>query len=541
MPGAILLVMAVLAAEGGWLIATWRAARGAEAGLAERNQERHRLATQDPAPTAERAAAIEADLARAAEELREVRNRLWPRAAPASPPPASRTDAFFDLTAFARTMAGKAALAGVGVKDGERFGFSAYAHDGPPARLIPAVDGQRRAAAELLPALIAARPHRIEAVQREDPEPGRAKAARGAADAGDYFAMDPHRSLRTPGVVATTAFRLSFIGDGRALRILLNRLAAFDCPAVVRGVTVEPAGDVSSRRPAAPGRREPLPLVVRPERSRFSVTVEFCELLGQGSARSTADRAAADPAGEDGGWPEPVAQPRGPDWVYDLFSPPAVYYDPRSAALHAAAPAAPASPDQADSQSDLLLLEVRRGPFRLQLIGYAGRAGELRGIFADADSGETVVARAGDHLPGPGITIGSLALAPPNAAADGDTAGRERIATAKVTDAGTGQEIELSTRGPCLAGPPVALFAGRGAAALRREAGAGESFMLDRHTYCVEQIDLDPPQVLVACAPAGGAGPPIRRTIRPSSRPQEPPGPALSAANQGDAHVGNTP
>ncbi len=543
--GGVTLLAAALTAGGGLLVAGRRAARQAEAELERKDRERLALAARDPAPTADRAAAIEADLKRGAEALREVEGRLWRRDAPAPPAPASGTDAFFELAGFARAMGEQAARGGVGIKDGERFGFSAYTHDGPPAVVIPAIDRQRRMVAALLQALIAARPHRIDGVQREDPERrgiGDVRAGGGeGARSSDFFSIDPRLSLRAPGAVDTAAFRLAFTGDSQALRRLLNRLAASDTPAVVRSVAVEPAGDSPPRRPGRPGAGGSLALVVPAARSRFSVTVECCDVAGPGPGSSAAGRPAPEDAGEGGRWPEPVAQPRGREWVYDLFTPPAIYFDPRVPALHAAAPVEPAGGNPAETPPDLELLQVRRGPFRLQLIGYAEGPGDLRGILADAISGETVVARSGDRLSGQGVTIKRLVLDRPAATADGDTAAREPGAIALVAEDGAGTEVELTTREPCLAGAPVGLFASRRTTALRREAEAGESFDLDGVSYCVEQIDLQPPQALVACAPRDGAGPPVRRVVRPREAAPAEPAPEMSLADQNDSTPGNTP
>ena len=536
--GAMTLLVAALVAGSGLLVASRRTAREAESNLERKNRERQALAAQEPAPTADRAAAIEADLARAAAALQAVEGRLWRRDAPAPSPPASGTEAFFDLAGFIRTTGERAARAGVAVNDGEHFGFSAYRRGGPRPAVIPAVDRQRRAAATLLQTLIAARPQRIDQVQRENPDPGGAGAARAAggdaAGSADYFAMEPRWSLRTAGAVETTAFRLVFTGDSQALRRLLNRLAEGDSPVVVRTVAAEPIADPPPRRPASTGGGRSLALLVRAARSRFSVTVECCDVTGPGAAKPP----PPDGAGAAGRWPEPLAQARGSEWLYDLFTPPAIYYDSRGPALHAAATMSSGGADPSEAPDDLELLEVRRGPFRLQLIGYAERPGDVRGIFADAISGETVVARSGDRLRGQGVTIRRLALDRPGAVPDGETAGREPAAIATVAEDSTGGEIELTTRERCLAGAPIGLFSSRRATALRREAGAGESFVLDGISYCVEEIDLQPPQALVACTPRGGAGPPVRRFVR--LRAADPaPGPFV--ADRRAAPGGNTP
>ena len=541
--GAIAGLAALLGAEGLLWAVSRRAARAAECDLGQKVREQRALGSQTPAPTAARAAAIAADLAHAEADLRAVGGRLWDRDAPPPRPPASPTDAFFDLTGSVRALGEQAARAGVGVKDGERFGFATYSHDGPPLRLVPAIDRQRRIAAALLQALLAARPHRIESVQRENPEPGGRTPSRAGGGDGtvpnDFFALDPRISLRAPDAVATTPFRLVFTGPSAALRRLLNRLAAGDTPAVVRSVMVEPSGAAPPARSAKSGAREPLALVVRAASSRFAVTVEFCDILGPPIAPGERSGPALEGVGGSGPWPEPASQLRGREWLYDLFTPPAVYFNPQRPELRAAS-ADPVIANSEETRPDLELLRVRRRPFRVQLIGYAGRPDDLRGIFADSASGETVVARAGDHLAGQRITVRQLALERLSDGAEGGSA-QEPAAIATVMEDGAGGEIRLHTREPCLAGPPVGIFGSRRVAGLRREAEAGESFVLEGASYCVEQIDVQPPEATVACTPPDGAGPPVRRILHPRDPPEIDEAPGRSAAGQSAATFQNTP
>ncbi len=538
--GAGLLVTAILAAEGALLAASRRSANGSARILAGRNRECRALAAGNPAPTPAQTARIEAELARAGATLRALESRLGRTGGGAARPPASPTDAFFDLTGFVRSMEEKAALAGVGVKAGERFGFSAYLHDGPPPALLAAIDRQRRMATILLEALFAARPDRIDGVRRERPT-GPPAAGAGDRDLPDFFAMDPHWSLRDAGVVDAVAFRLAFSGHSSALRRFLNHVAAADLPVVVRGVAVEPAGESPPARPIAVSAKEPLALVVRSARSRFLVTVEFCELTG--AFPPPGDSLPPGPVVPDAGapWPEPRAQSRGREWLYDLFTPPAIFWDPRGPTLRAVASAERVAAGPAEVPPDLELLQVRRGVFRVQLVGYAGGPDGLRGIFADTTSGETAVGRCGERLAGPQVTVRRLRLERRQTEANGDTAERETAAIAVVVEDGADREIELTTRGPCLAGAPVGLFGSRRVREFRREARAGESFTVNGASYWVEQIDLRPPQAVVACAPGAGTGPPIRTVIARSPPADgaialEPP-----AGDQGGTDLSPTP
>ncbi|MEO5957916.1 MAG: hypothetical protein ABIZ49_01735, partial [Opitutaceae bacterium] len=136
-----------------------------------------------------------------------------------------------------------------------------------------------------------------------------------AGEGPDFFAIDPRVSVRAPGFLDSTAFRLAFVGQTASLRAFLNRLASFELPVLVREVEVEPAtadeatasatpAEESAAEPAgpppasvvltleAPARvpqsaaakkipaRAPTtaPIVAKPF-SRFTVIVEFIELV----------------------------------------------------------------------------------------------------------------------------------------------------------------------------------------------------------------------------------------------------------------------
>jgi hypothetical protein len=87
----------------------------------------------------------------------------------------------------------------------------------------------------------------------------------------DFFELDAHGSARVPGFVDTLALRVVFVGETDALRVLLNKLAEFELPIVVRSVEAEPA-EVAATAPDAVA-----PLVAR-RATRFTVTVECVQL-----------------------------------------------------------------------------------------------------------------------------------------------------------------------------------------------------------------------------------------------------------------------
>ena len=297
------------------------------------------VADTTPAPSRETAAQIEADLTRAQRALgtmqAELRGR-GPAAArlAATKPPAMRTDAFFDLATFVSNSRALAQKQGVLIAPGAaNFGFSLYANEGPETALIEPVFRQRLVANYLVEALLSARPRALLSVQRERPLNAEERKARNdaivaaAADPAaapllptetsttlspDYFDLDARLLARAPGLVDVSGFRLIFTGQSAALRALLNQLARFELPIIVRAVEVEPAAGedllaapgeelASSAPPASPTPSIVLsapapkigkaastisPLVAKSV-SKFTVTVEYVELAPVSAAAAS--------------------------------------------------------------------------------------------------------------------------------------------------------------------------------------------------------------------------------------------------------------
>ncbi len=300
--------------------------------LAKKRAELIALVTSTPAPSAENQAAIKSDLLRSEAALGQMRDELKGRGpaaesllkaraaygAAASLKAKERSNAlreaklpfepthlFFNIATFVEKMREAAQTANIKIKADERFGFTSYANAGPERELIPVVYRQRQVAEYLLGALIEAKPSELVALQRELPQ-GKVDLAavkpaststRGAAPVAnpDLFEIDPRITARVPGFVDASAFRLSFIGETAALRSLLNKLATFELPLVVRSVEVDPiiksqvaekvtpANTLSSifgtaSAAAAPEPVKPKPLVEK-VLSKFTVTVELIDLV----------------------------------------------------------------------------------------------------------------------------------------------------------------------------------------------------------------------------------------------------------------------
>jgi hypothetical protein len=318
-----LLVLGALTAGQAWLVFSQRGQLAtANTEIAQKTSTLTNFATQNPFPDQANLAAIKADLEQARKTNAEIREVLRATSdvattMAAAPVPASSTDAFFDIANFVERIRAAAIAGEVKIDDKNRLGFFTYVNGGPPRELIASVFTQRQHLEYLLGALVKARPAEILTVQRERPlSVDQQRRIREAHEAGeptpqfttggdtnaDHFTIDSRTSSRVPNFVNASAYRLTFRGNTLALRALLNELARFELPVVVRSVEVAPlaAGTVAAAAPArattslasifgsAPAAGAAPAVVEKPiveqTDSRFSVTVEFVSLVDKNSA-----------------------------------------------------------------------------------------------------------------------------------------------------------------------------------------------------------------------------------------------------------------
>lgn len=332
---SLLAALGLAAVGSGWCIyERSQTAHSSAKALAKKRLELTALTSSQPTPSEANKALVNADLARSISALGQMRAELkgsGPAAeallkakaaygSTSSLTPDERTKLlreakvpyepthlFFNIATFVESMREKAQAEKIKIKADERFGFTTYANAGPERELIPQVYRQRQVAEYLLGALFQAAPSELVSLQRERPadsggnpaKPSAPAARSGSTAVGtniDYFDMDSRITARVPGFVGASAFRLTFIGDTASLRTLLNKLATFELPLVVRGVEVDPiikvqatekvtpANTLSSifgTSPAATAAVEPVkpkPLVDK-VLSKFTVTVELIDLV----------------------------------------------------------------------------------------------------------------------------------------------------------------------------------------------------------------------------------------------------------------------
>jgi hypothetical protein len=264
----------------GWMFHRFRKEATRElAALQKMKLDRDSLVHHSPALSPESEAALTADLAVARTVLTEWRSVLPDDepGCPSTPLPSRPIGAFFELADIIRQLRAKAAQSQVGIRPDERFGFAAYANEGPAPDQIAVVHRQCYAIRYLVGKLLESSPMALLSVRRERPGADAARDLRPWPD--DFFEWDRALTLRQPGLIESEAFRLEFTGQTGTLRGFLSSIAQNRLPFVVRRVEVEPwraeSSGAAAALPTAPGAPGPL---VKPMLSKFGVTLELARL-----------------------------------------------------------------------------------------------------------------------------------------------------------------------------------------------------------------------------------------------------------------------
>ena len=86
-------------------------------------------------------------------------------------------------------------------------------------------------------------------------------------------------------------------------------------------------------------------------------------------------------------WGQPSSQ-GGPNWIFDIFTPPVIYYNEETGTFTVTPPFRDAN--QNNLPFELQLIEVRPVPYRFQLVSYAGAKGNYVLTLEDLQTGRDV-------------------------------------------------------------------------------------------------------------------------------------------------------
>ncbi|MDQ8204476.1 hypothetical protein [Pelagicoccus sp. SDUM812003] len=148
-------------------------------------------------------------------------------------------------------------------------------------------------------------------------------------------------------------------------------------------------------------------------------------------------------------WDAPKSQSRGEEWVFDVFTPPVIYYDPSSREFAVTPPNLRSNDDGLSlwTQFDLELLEVRLRPYRLQLVGYAGEPGSYVAYFERVSTSEIVLLREGEENLEIGVRLDSFQEERiETMGEEEETPVTQSIGVARLYDFNDGKQVSLTNK-----------------------------------------------------------------------------------------------
>ena len=194
-------------------------------------------------------------------------------------------------------------------------------------------------------------------------------------------------------------------------------------------------------------------------------------------------------------WPKAPAQSHGSGWLYEVFTPPVIYYNTLARSFTVTPPLYLAD---GGTPFGLELLSVKLEPFRLQLVGYFGGPNDYLAAFTSPSQPETLLAREGRHFERLGLTFKSFEVKKVVVEHNDTWPVYDVTGLAVLLDDKTGAEVVLDSRARKLTDTPLAVFKLLNGDGKPRELHEGDTFTDDTSTYRIERIQLEPPEVVVA-------------------------------------------
>lgn len=215
-------------------------------------------------------------------------------------------------------------------------------------------------------------------------------------------------------------------------------------------------------------------------------------------------------------WPDAAPQSRGRDWVYDVFTPPVIYYNQETGEFTVTPPAFSGPVEDDKSPFDVELIAVRQEEYRIQLVGYIGNEGTPLGTFELVDTGGTVVGRAGRAFDREQFTIKSFEVRTLTTNSRESMPLIENVGVALIQDDRSGREETLTTRERKMLPRLQAVLRVRSNPPETRVVREGASIVVNGFSYLVTQLSLSPPQAVISRRAPDSIGASQTRTLVPA-------------------------
>ena len=223
---------------------------------------------------------------------------------------------------------------------------------------------------------------------------------------------------------------------------------------------------------------------------------------------------------KDASWSAPSQQSRGSFWIYELFTPPEIFYDADSREFKVTASSMTGTNGnsgmrvvQAEAPFYLQLMEVKHALFRLQLIGFIKTSDKHFGLFENTVNAEILLACEGAVLPQLGLLVEKFEVQAQEVSSQEMMTTHQTRATAVVRDQLTGQTTRLTSSERYFDPRPRATLVTTGQVEKNREVSEGDLLEVDNETFEVDEIRMSPPEVVIICR-ANDRSIMDRRTLR---------------------------
>ena len=187
-------------------------------------------------------------------------------------------------------------------------------------------------------------------------------------------------------------------------------------------------------------------------------------------------------------WSQPRPQ-GGPNWIFDIFTPPVIYYNEETETFTVTPPFPGA--EGVEEVFELQLVQVQPVPYRFQLVSYAGSAGNYVLTLEDLDSGRDVFCSPKEQLSEYGLEVISFSenRVVASSSREGTTEAFDLVGEAIVKDQRTGRQYLLRHNQITFLEEPKAMFeTARGETLQMAE---GDTWRSDDATYTVLSVQKD--------------------------------------------------
>ncbi len=191
------------------------------------------------------------------------------------------------------------------------------------------------------------------------------------------------------------------------------------------------------------------------------------------------------PVSVDWGQPGPQG---GPNWIFDIFTPPVIYYNDETRTFTVTPPFPNSNP--IDSLFELQLVQVQPVPYRFQLVSYAGAKGNYVLTLEDLESGKDIFCSPNETLSEHWLEvlnfIENRVIA--SSAREGTTEAFDLVGEVLVKDKRSGDQYRLRHNQITFTDEPKAIFETSFRESI--QLSAGDTWSSPTANYSIQSIDL---------------------------------------------------